>query len=243
MNSHDLINMMREYDLVAGWGVKSILYKLCKSYKKDFLVLERGYMLDRFYWTSCGFNGLNGDADFLNNNISSDRWEKIFASQVNLCDWKKNGKYAIIAGQVKKDASIRHLSAYTIYSDLIYELNNLNIPVIFRAHPLEKSKFIPSKHHLRFDYDLNKRLEDTLLDARFTITINSNAGVVSLINGVPAITLDKKSMIYNYSSHSVFENLIYPDRELWCHKMAYTQWSPSEIKQGDMWSHLKQKYS
>lgn len=242
INSHDLINMVNQHDFVVGWGVKSILYKLCKSYNKDFLVMERGYMLDRFHWTSCGFNGLNGDADFLNKNASSYRWDKIFSHQIDAKDWQKNGSYAVIAGQVKRDASIRHLSAYTIYTDLIYELNNLNIPVIFRAHPLEKSKFIPIKNNLKFEYDSNKSLNDTLLKARFTITINSNAGVVSLISGVPVITLDKKSMVYDYSSHSVFDNLVYPDRSSWFHKMAYTQWSPSEIRNGEMWDHLKNKY-
>lgn len=242
IQSHDLKSMINEYDFVVGWGVKSILYKLCKSYRKDFLVLERGYISDRFYWTSCGFNGLNGDADFLNQNSSCERWNSIFSKKINLKEWKKNGDYAVIAGQVKRDASIRHLSAYTIYSDLINDLNSLNIPVVYRAHPLEKSKFIPIKHNLKFSYDNNKNLEDTLNNARFTITINSNAGVVSILNGVPAITLDKKSMVYDFSAHSVFENIIYPDRLPWCYKMAYTQWSPSEIKSGDAWDHLKHKY-
>lgn len=243
IKSHELINVINEHDFVVGWGVKSILYKLCKSHKKDFLVMERSYMLDRFYWTSCGFNGLNGDADFLNKNADSYRWDRVFSSIVDLKEWKKNGEYAIIAGQVKRDASIRHLSAYTIYSDLIYELNSLNIPVIFRAHPLEKSKFAPTKNNLIFQYDPNQSLNDTLLNARFLITINSNAGVVSLINGTPVITLDKKSMVYDYSSHSVFDNLVYPDRTQWCYNMAYTQWSPTEIRNGEMWNHLKKKYN
>jgi capsule polysaccharide export protein KpsC/LpsZ len=242
IKSNDLITIIKEHDFVVGWGVKSILYKLCNSYKKDFLVMERGYMLDRFYWTSCGFNGLNGDANFLNKQSDSNRWNDVFASKVDLKEYKKNGEYAVIAGQVKKDASIRHLSAYTIYSDLIYELNSLNIPVIFRPHPLEKSKFIPTKNNLKYEYDFNQSLNDTLLKARFTITINSNAGVVSLINGTPVITIDKKSMVYDYSTHSVFDNLMYPDRTQWCSNMAYTQWCPSEIKNGEMWNHLKKRY-
>lgn len=236
---NELMNAINHHDLVVGWGIKSMIYRLCQNYKKDFLVMERGYMLDRFYWTSCGFNGLNRDANFLNKNITSDRWDRVFSSIVDLKDWQKNGDYAIIAGQVKKDASIRHLSAYNIYNNLIYELNNLNIPIIFRPHPLEKSKFFPTKNNLKFKYDTNSSLSETLLKARFLITINSNAGVVSLINGVPVVTLDKKSMVYDHSSHSLSDNLIYPDRRDWCYKMAYTQWSPKEISKGELWNHIK----
>jgi hypothetical protein len=242
ISSSVLRNMINDYDLVIGWGVKSLSYRICKNISKDFLVFERSYMLDRFYWTSCGFNGLNGNADFQNQYVTSDRWDNVFSNQVILKEWTTGGEYALIAGQVRKDASVKNLKIYNIYSELIQQLNNLNIPVVYRPHPLEKSTFYPSIGGLKFTYDTNKDANISLSKARFCITINSNTGVISLLNGIPAITLDKKSMVYDYSSHSVLDNLYYPNRLEWCHKMAYTQWSPTEIKNGTMWDHLKQKY-
>lgn len=242
IHTNELKKTINEYDLIIGWGVKSMIYKFCQSYNKDFLVLERGYLLDRYKWTSCGYNGLNNHANFYNQNIDSTRWNNVFSHQMSLLDWSDSGEYALIAGQVKRDASVKHLSIYNIYQNLIKELNTMNIPVVFRPHPLEKYKHLNDITNLKFTYDKNHTLEDTLKKARFTITINSNAGVISLTKGIPVISLDNKSMVYDYSSHSIFSNLIYPDRLPWCHRMAYTQWSFGEIKNGETWNHLKQRY-
>lgn len=231
---------IKNADLVVTWGVKNQVYKIRKTFKKDVIVMERGYLGDRYYWTSCGFNGLNGEADFLNKSVDSYRWDNIFSKIINLKDWKKNGSYALLAGQVSNDASVRQYRIYEIYSSLIKQLNYMNIPVVFREHPLSKTKF--NSHNLVYSKDTNKNIIETLADARMTLTINSNAGVDSLINGIPVFTLDKKSMVYDQSIHSLQNNLIYPDRTAWLHKISYTQWSPIEIENGETWDHLKQKY-
>lgn len=235
-------NSIKTADLVVGWGVKSRVYKIRKQLKKDIIVLERGYLGDRYNWTSCGFNGLNGEADFLNNQVGPERWDNIFSKIIEVKEWKKNGEYALLTGQVSNDASVRQYKIYDIYTSLIKQLNYMNIPVVFREHPLSKTKF-SSDINLKYIKDTNKNIVDTLANARLTLTINSNAGVDSLVNGVPVFSLDKKSMVYKYSSHSLQSGLFYPDRLPWLHRMSYTQWLPSEIENGDTWEHLKQKYN
>jgi hypothetical protein len=239
---HYIYKEIKKFDMCVTWGVRSNVFRTCNMIKKPCLVMERGYMGDRFYWTSCGFNGLNGEADFLNKEKNQDnsRWEKCFKDIVEVKDWKNSGSYALLNGQVLTDASLKGINVYKIYTEIIEELNKKNIPVIYRKHPKERKnrEFKPYKK-VYFDIDKNKNLEDSLKDSKFSIAINSNAGVVSILCGVPTISINKKSMVYDYSPHSLSEPLYFFDRKEWLNKLSFAQWSPEEIENGIMWDHLR----
>ena len=51
-------------DIIVCWGWRRGEKHF--NQKKQVLVMEHGYMLNRKTWTSLGWNGLNNDADFLN---------------------------------------------------------------------------------------------------------------------------------------------------------------------------------
>lgn len=204
---------------------------------KHFVVMERGYIGDRFLWTSMGFGGLNGNADFCNKDISDQsRFNKFFES--DLKEWKSNstGK-VLVVGQCKNDASVSHVNIELWYHNTIKELNAKGKEIIFRPHPLEPYKW--SNRELKYSLDKNKRLEDTLGMVDSVVTFSSNSGVLSTLYGLPTISYDKGSMVYDVTKHDQ-EDLDYrPDRTDWSAKMAYTQWNLNELESGDAWEHLK----
>jgi len=87
-------------------------------------------------------------------------------------------------------------------------------------------------------------LEEALAGARTCVTINSNSGVDAILAGTPVINLNKGSMVWNIAQHDydLIDKPPHPNRERWKNNIAYTQWSPEEIENGEAWKHLKKKF-
>ena len=81
-------------DLVLVWGMRGARM-VRTDLKKDFLLMERSYLEDRFEWISLGYNGLNGKGEFYNKNMPDDRWKKHF-NDGRLKEWHP----ADLAGKV-----------------------------------------------------------------------------------------------------------------------------------------------
>jgi len=84
-------------DLAVFWGMhhSQPIRTTQDKAKKPWLMMERGYVGDRFHWTSIGYNGLNGHADFVNENCSGDRWDKYFDGYLK--PWH-GGDYILLTG-------------------------------------------------------------------------------------------------------------------------------------------------
>ena len=110
-------------DLAVFWGHRQqVIIEHQRKIGGDYLVCERGYVGDRFYWTSLGFNGLNGRADFVNEGVPGDRWERYYADQLQ--PLRSGGDYALLIGQVPGDAA---LAGYGLGARLEFIL----VPVVF----------------------------------------------------------------------------------------------------------------
>lgn len=211
-----------------------------KSRGNHFIVMERGYIGDRFHWTSLGYDGLNGNADFCNKNITDpSRFNKNFGNLLQAPKQNHTGKVLVI-GQCRHDASVAHVNIEDWYRRTIRELNKQHKQVIFRPHPLERQPWKDTS--VRYTVDNNKNLEDTLDVVDSVVTFSSNSGVISTLYGIPTISFDKGSMVYDITKHDLSDlNYISPDRQSWASKMAYTQWSLKEMESGEAWEHLKSK--
>lgn len=206
-----------------------------KTAGHDYLVAERGYIGDRFAWTSLGYNGLNGRADFLNSGKGSDRWNKYFSDLMR--PWKFGGDYILIMGQVSGDASLSNLKDFNGWvAQMVEAIKEHHVGMIaFRPHPLARQR---APHGIRcFD----GTLEENLSGASLVVTFNSNSGVDAVLAGVPTVTMDKGGMAWPVASHDPAV-VIYPDRTSWAAELAWCQWSNEEIRNGDAWEHLKKKY-
>lgn len=222
---------LEKCDLAVCWGVRKKHEMLTG---RRSLIIERGYVGDRFYWTSIGYDGLNGRADFMNKGMPGRRWDRLFSEYIKEPVNTSKGKYALLIGQVPGDMSLIHTSIRDWYIRTSYQLKSSGHEVLFRPHPNAKNVRVPN-----VPTSVNRPLEQDLEEAKFVVTYNSNTGVESVLRGYPTISCDSGSMAYAVTGHSPARVPTLPDRQKWCNDIAYTQWSPEEIARGDAWEHLK----
>ena len=211
---------------VACWGWR--IGKRLLEAGFQVLVLERGYLGDRFSYTSLGWNGLNGNAVFPK--YTPDNGERFRETGAQLKDWKTDGEYVLITGQVPRDASLRGIDLMPYYEKWAKEAAEAyHKPVLFRPHPdvARKGGSAPPGIPLCTTPTLAEALDKAFL----CINFNSNSGVDAILAGVPTVTFDKGSMAYDVCGHRVRE-LIRPKREDWAYSLAYTQWTLDEIRSG-----------
>lgn len=238
----DCMNGVPDCDLAVFWGHSpQFIIERQQATGRDYLVMERGYIGDRMQWTSLGFNGLNGRAQFYADDSPGDRWGKYFGDEW-LKPWKRDGKYILLCGQVPGDASVRHIGIH-VWARYMAEClrgEHPAFPIRYRPHPIEVQR--RRAVEIKGAEFSTRPLEEDLGDAMMAVTFNSNVGVDALIAGVPALAYDKGSMVYRLASHEAAQPLQYPDRRQWARDMAYCQWSWSEIESGEAWEHLRQRY-
>jgi hypothetical protein len=200
----------------------------------EVLVFERGYLGDRFKWTSIGWNGLNNRADFkLPDKVTGERFKKNFEMK----PWQPDGDLIIIMGQIMGDMSLQGKNLTGFYNELGKSLKKKHgKQVVFRPHPHAKAGRGNFKPDLPV-FDGN--LEDALKRAYLVVTYNSNSAVDAVINGIPALSFDIGSMAYDVTGHSASER-IKPERQWWADILAHCQWTPEEIANGDYWGRMSE---
>jgi hypothetical protein len=198
------------------------------------LVMERGYIGDRFAWTSVGWDGLNGRARFGKPRDEGQRFRQHFGHLLQ--PWRTGGKYVLIVGQVPGDAALQGKclrSWYTQQADRAAK--RYGLPVKFRPHPLSARRGGPSSIHGADT--LGGELADALAGAALVVTFNSNTGVESVMAGRPTVAMDCGSMVHGIALSDLPGSLKVPepDREPWAHAMAWRQFELSEIESGLAW--------
>jgi hypothetical protein len=226
-------------DLAVMWSAKKTM---CMETGRRALVMERGYVGDRFAWTSMGYDGLNGRADFSNKGMPGDRWRRNFADRMRPWRGNHDGDAVVIMGQVPGDASIRGVDIDQWYSHTAAAIRRAGHKVGFRTHPVAMQR-LGYRPCIGVTYGgilgLKGPLEDVLARAKWVVTWNSNSAVDAVLAGVPAVACDGGSMAYAVTGHAVMKPPPMPDRTQWAHDLAYAQWSIEEIRNGDAWEHLK----
>ena len=86
-------------------------------------------------------------------------------------------------------------------------------------------------------------LQKTLENAYCSVTYSSGSAIDSILFGIPTISTDPGNFAFDISSHypEEIDSLYMPgDVEIkrWLLKLAYSQWSVSEMKEGIAWAHL-----
>jgi hypothetical protein len=237
-------------DLVAIWawrpkrkGSQWWLVDESQKYRGGHsLVMERAYVGERHTWTSLGYDGLNGRADFCNAHITdTTRFNKNFSHLLQ--PWQDTDKRqkVVIAGQCRMDAAVSHINIDEWYRSVAMELNLRGFEVVFRPHPLNTHPW-EIEPGLKVTVDTSSSFEECIKDAKCVVTYNSNAGVLSTLAGIPTISYDKGSMVHHITTHNLTNLSHKPDRREWSAKIAYSQWLPHEMSSGETWEHLKQKY-
>lgn len=238
-------------DLVAIWAWRpkrkgSLWWLIDQSQKakgNHTLVMERAYVGERHLWTSLGYDGLNGRADFCNKDITDiSRFNKHFPDLMKTWQNTQGSNKVLIAGQCKMDAAVSHININEWYRAVTIELAQRGYDVHFRPHPLNTHPWIPEPD-LPVTIDLFPTMEESMVGTKAVITFNSNAGVLSTLAGIPTVSMDVGSMVYGITSHKLSDISQTPERSKWAAQIAYTQWLPEEMESGEAWEHLKKKTS
>ena len=203
----------------------------CQQNNIPLITVNRCFFGSRHDMVAIGWDGFNGDADFCLDSADDTRWEK---HGFEIPNWQLKDKgYILVCGEFR-DMTPWYKQLQTILP---------NDDVRFRPHP-----FVDALHGWqKAPGQKQDDIETSLAKAKLCITFDSIAGCDAVLAGVPSITYGPKSMAYNASMKSYEEwndgspNLL--DREEWCNRLAYCQWSHQEIKDGDFWNHLKIRHA
>lgn len=213
-------------------------------------VMERGYIKRDSYY-SIGIGGFNGIADFKNSNSDDKRWLQL-DQKLGETNWEDN-KLVLVCGQVLNDASLRGINyAAWVYRTIKYIMDygagaggrGYDVEIAFRYHPLYKNREtmpLPIPNAKKLILDTDESFTDLLNRCRYTVSFNSNIGVESILAGVPTISFDERSMVWNISSHDAGQPYMptLEERKQWAFDLAYSQWTLEEIKAGLPHRHLK----
>lgn len=211
---------------VACWGWKAGLD--LRSRGKQVLVVERGYLGDRFRYSSLGWNGLNGYAAFPD--YPDDGGKRFDKLGIQMNPWKDRGKYILIMGQVPTDASLQGRDLMPWYKEMANRAQELyDFPVVFRPHPAAVAKGY--RQTVIGTEVMNGDLSAALDGAALCITWNSNSSVDAVLAGVPTVIGDRGSMAFDMCSQEIAD-IRKPCRLKWAHSLAWKQWTLEEIKSG-----------
>lgn len=219
--------------MVACWG-----WRRGSAYRaqgKQVLVMERGYIGDRFKWTSLAWNGLNNKGDFcLPAVLPGGRFEKHHGHLLQ--EWSDKGHYALVMGQVPGDASLCGQDLRPWYQEAAAEAAKAyRLPVWFRPHPVALQR---GKHRSSGLPEKVGDLKSALNGAGIVVTWNSNAAVDAVLAGVPAVTTEHGSMAWDVTGHEIGD-LCRPDRSAWAERLAWCQWTGEEMQAGQPWEFLR----
>ena len=222
-------------DLAVIWGPKHPrIIREQSARGLDYLMMERGFVGDRLWWISAGFNGLNGCADFQNADVSGDRWSRLHSSLLE--PWRKNGVGALLLGNAPVDDA--DIAAWTVRT--AQELLRRGHRVRLRLHPDGEKIRCPAEVVLsRSSNDLYTDLEGV----EFAVAHSTTAVVQVALAGVPLVCMDKGALAWEIAAHALDEPIVRPDRTRWAHRLAYCQWTPAEVASGEAWAHLRRKYA
>ena len=212
-----------------------------RSQSKPVIVIEVGGLIRNTTW-KLGINGINRDADFaLENYMCDDRYKKFgFVLQ----PWRSQGDYVLICGQHTASEQWRDMPDIdTYYRQTVDEIRkHTDLPIVIRSHPRckETTQFEGvtwnTPLHVPETYD-DFDLEVMLANAHCTISHSSNAGIHSVIAGIPAI-VSKSSLAWDVSSElGSWQSK--PYRHNWIKNLCYTEWFADEIHV--QWNRIRAK--
>ena len=211
-----------------------------RAQNKPVFVIEVGGLLRNETW-KLGINGINRDANFgLEDNMPDDRRQKL---GIELQPWKQDGEYVLVCGQHGHSQQwVNMPDMDTYYRNTITEIRkHTDKPIVVRSHPRYREGLhwacdmqwykdqevtwnIPK--HIQQTYD-SFDLEHMLKHTYFTVSHSSNAGINSILQGVPSV-VSESSLAYEVGS-TIGTLLNKPNRQEWLNRLCYTEWYADEI--------------
>lgn len=219
-----------------------------KKQNKPVVVLEVGGIKRNTTW-KMGINGINRDADFANQTYDDKRWPLF---NIALKPWQQTGNVIVICGQHDSSEQWVNKPRMSVWIEqqihLIRKFSEK--PILVRPHPrnqfnLNEKQFtnvkikLPGRDHSTYDdTDFKKVLKSTWA----VVNHSSNPAMEAVFNGVP-VFVSESSLCYEVGNESLttITNPAMPARQNWANKLAYTEWTVEEIRQGLPWARIRER--
>lgn len=250
------INKSADADVAVIWSVlwrgrMERYKKIWDHYRaqgKPVVVIEVGG-IKRNTTFKIGINGINGDADFANQEYDDRRWPKF---GINLKPWKPSGNLIVICGQHDTSQQWHGMPRmkHWIEQQIKEVRKYTDKQILVRPHPrnvvhLDESKFsnvkvrLPQRDWKTYD-DTDFRA--TLRSTWAVINHSSNPAMEAVFSGIP-VFVSKSSLCYEVGNANLYDinTPAMPNRIQWANKLSYTEWWPEEIKAGVPWERIKKR--
>lgn len=232
-------------DVLAFWSSKHeqpsfhdgpILYLEC-----GFLHRTAGdYARDRQSWISLGWDGVAGNARPIPESIEigPERWAALSAAlAMPLADPREvdtKTDHLLLCLQHPGDQAARGADFAGIEARLAEIEETSGMPVRVREHPI-----IARRNSIR-----QPPLSVDLENCGLCVTYNSTSAVEAVVRGVPTVAMHERSPAYEVAAHSLDDpwaqwRTAAEGREAWAHRLAYRQWTHSEIRDGTAWEFMR----
>jgi hypothetical protein len=232
-----------EADIAVFYGYDANLRRVMADYRAaglNVVYVDLGYWGRREGGSLHGYhkvvvNGRHPTSYFQDQMHSADRAE-LLGLQVK--PWQTGGSHIILAGMSEKCAVVEGYKAHEWELAAVAELRkHTERPIIYRpkpswldAKPIPGTQFEPGLD------DLARLLEG----CHAVVTHHSNVAIDALLGGIPAFTVEGAASTLCFTEISRIERPWRPDgREQFVADLAYTQWTPAEMRSGAVWRHLK----
>lgn len=153
--------------------------------------------------------------------LPDDRWKRLKASK-EIQPWRKGGRHIVIAAPTKTYCRFHRCENWI--ADTINAL----------ARVTDRQLVIRDKEQYK-----RRPIQKDIEGAHALVTHGSNAAVESVIFGCPVfVHSDSAAALVGKTDLKQIEMPAYPDREMWCRSLAYSQFSESELVDGTLWKLL-----
>eukprot|EP00240_Pyramimonas_obovata_P003051 CAMPEP_0118931280 /NCGR_PEP_ID=MMETSP1169-20130426/7673_1 /TAXON_ID=36882 /ORGANISM="Pyramimonas obovata, Strain CCMP722" /LENGTH=671 /DNA_ID=CAMNT_0006873759 /DNA_START=178 /DNA_END=2190 /DNA_ORIENTATION=- len=220
------------------------------------LMAQEGYM-------SFGFDGLKGRSVFWRG-MPDTRWKEQFEGKLEVTPWQahEDGHFLLV-DQFHHDRSLvpinrnwrtkdmaKSKDGHLFFNDngvdlhldwivsQVRKYDKRNRTIFFKAHPKTvmeyKGKY---KVPAGVDKDVTAWTGPEAFKGCFcAITISSNAAVEAVMHGIPVISTDPGSMVWDVSGRLTERDINdppRPDRQQWLNDLSYAQWRLEEMYTGE----------
>lgn len=248
---HTLVKESYDADAAIIWSVlwhgrmsqNKFVWDHYRKQNKPVIVIEVGGIKRGTTW-KVGLNGINRNAYFGPSGMDAIRSRGL---GLELKPWRQDGEFILICGQHDKSLQWQGMPAMSKWvMNVIDQLQiHYKYPIMFRPHPRCKLPDIERQYKNVYRQD-PKPITDTYDDfdmnfdnIRYTVSWNSNPGIHSIINGVPA-HVGPHSLAFDVGCPHLLmvDNPNLPDRQQWLNDYAWTEFTVEEIQHGLPWSRL-----
>ena len=256
-NRDNIVDSYEDADCVVIWSVlfqgrmagNQAIWEQAKKDKKPVVVLEIGTLVRNTTWR-VGIDGINRDAQFNENwDIGTQRKNML---GLKLDEWQDNDKEFITIATQRPDSLqwVGMPSVESWVSEIVLKTKEVSQrPIVIRPHPRDSitnwQRVAQENPGVYFDVPRSLGVHDHVnfkdILSRTHVLINhcTSPAVEAVMRGVPVV-VGEPSMAWEMTTTlENIENPNKPFRDIWFDRICHTEWTVSEIAEGEPWQRLR----